>query len=92
MLIKQTSLKRLNRVVLMDVPETRLNVPSLNDPALPIHALALRRGMVPPADGGQAVGDYLERGLELPAAAERWREVCYAAAVSAAAAGAAGAA
>ena len=78
------------------VPETRLNVPSLNDPALPIHALSLRRGMVPPADGGQAVGDYLERGLELPTAAERWREVCYAAAVSAAAgagtAGAAGAA
>jgi hypothetical protein len=35
------------------------NVPNLNDPALPIGALALRHGMVPPADGGMAVGDYL---------------------------------
>lgn len=38
---------------------TRLSVPSLNEPALPIEALALRRGMVPPADGGLAAGEGL---------------------------------
>ena len=62
---------------------TRLNVPNFTDPALPIRSLALREGMVPPVDGGLAVGDYLARGLEITSAAVRWREVCYAAATAA---------
>lgn len=66
---------------------TRLNVPHFNDPALPIGALALKSGIVPPPDGGLAVGEFLERELELPTAAERWREVCYQYAAAAAAEG-----
>ena len=56
---------------------TELSAPTLNDPTLPMEALALT-GRIPPADGGAAVGEYLERELELPSAAERWREICYA--------------
>lgn len=69
---------------------TELKIPSLVDPVLPIDALALGGGMVPPADGGLAVSDYLEHGLELPSVAERWREVCYAAGLATAAIAAAG--
>ena len=56
---------------------TELSAPTLNEPTLPMEALATA-GRIPPPDGGAAVGEYLERELELPSAAERWREVCYA--------------
>jgi len=51
---------------------THLNVPTINEPMLPIDALALR---VPPQDGGAAVGAYLE-AIELTTAVDRWRAVC----------------
>mgnify|MGYP000237422944 CR=1 FL=1 len=57
---------------------TSLSAPTLNSPALPFYgpnSLELL-GRVPPQDGGLAVGEYLERGLELGSAADRWREVC----------------
>ena len=57
---------------------TRLNAPSLRSPALTFEgpgSLALKH-RVPPADEGAAIGEYLERGLELGSAADRWRDLC----------------
>ena len=45
---------------------------------LPMDALSLI-GRVPPNDGGKAVGEYLDREIEITSAGDRWREACYAA-------------
>ena len=57
---------------------TQLNAPSLRSPALTFEgpgSLSLKH-RVPPADEGAAIGEYLERGLELGSAADRWRDLC----------------
>ena len=57
---------------------TSLSDPTINEPMLPMDALSLR-GRVPPNDGGKAVGEYLDREIEITSAGDRWREACYAA-------------
>jgi 5'-3' exonuclease len=57
---------------------TELNAPTLASPALTFEgpgSLELRH-RVPPEDEGAAIGEYLERGLELGSAADRWRDLC----------------
>ena len=57
---------------------TSLSDPTINEPMLPMDALSLI-GRVPPNDGGKAVGEYLDREIEITSAGDRWREACYAA-------------
>ena len=57
---------------------TSLSDPTINEPMLPMDALSLI-GRVPPNDGGKAVGEYLDREIEIWSAGDRWREACYAA-------------
>ena len=57
---------------------TSLSDPTINEPMLPMDALSLI-GRVPPNDGGKAVGEYLDREIEIRSAGDRWREACYAA-------------
>lgn len=57
---------------------TSLSDPTINEPMLPMDALSLI-GRVPPNDGGKAVGEYLDREIEIGSAGDRWREACYAA-------------
>ena len=45
---------------------TSLSDPTINEPMLPMDALSLI-GRVPPNDGGKAVGEYLDREIEIGA-------------------------
>jgi hypothetical protein len=53
---------------------THLNVPTLNEPALPIGALSVQ-GRVPPPDGGAQLSAFFE-SLEMSSSVDRWRGVC----------------
>ena len=58
---------------------TRLNAPTLRAPALTFQgpgSLELKHRLISHTDRGAAVGEYLERGLELGSAADRWRDLC----------------